>query len=315
MRLPATILAVTAALGLVHGAEPRPVPLLQALPLPRDQISFERDSTQIASYHYASDLKRPFIHPLIGPAGRSVTRMGHPRDPQGHSHHNSVWISHQSVGGANFWEDPGTARIAHVRILRMDDSDDAAFVETENAWRNKSGAVVLREYRRTRVRLLPKDEWLLEIDMQLEAPGQTPVEIGQTAFGFIGVRMAKTIGVSDGGGTIRNSEGGVDEAGCFRKPARWCDYAGPVTREASGGATLMDHPKNLNHPAPFHVRNDGWMGVASTFPGAHTIQPGTPLRLRFGVYVHANIPAATELEQRWEQWARTSFEDFPLRKN
>jgi hypothetical protein len=221
---------------------------MEALPQAHDQVSFERLGREIARYHYGADLKRPFVFPLIGPAGRSVTRMGHPHDPQTHSHHNSVWISHQSVSGANFWEDAGAARIAHVRTLRLDDSDDAAFVETENAWRNKDGVTVLREYRRTRVRLLPNDEWLLEIDTQMEAPGAAPVELGETAFGFIGVRIAKTIGVNDGGGTIRNSEGGVDEAGCFRKPARWCDYAGPVTREVWGGATLMDHPGNLNHP-------------------------------------------------------------------
>jgi len=148
----------------------------------------------------------------------------------------------------------------------------------------------------------------------MEAPGNTPVELGQTAFGFIGVRISKTIGVTDGGGTIRNSEGGVDEEGCFRKPARWCDYSGPMTRDVWGGATLMDHPQNLNHPAPFHVRNDGWMGVASTFPGAHTIQPGVPLRLRFAVYVHAGLPEAKALQQRWEEWAGSSFEEFPLKK-
>ena len=35
-------------------------------------------------------------------------------------------------------------------------------------------------------------------------------------------------GVHDGGGTIRNSEGGVNEAGVFWKPARWCDYSGRI---------------------------------------------------------------------------------------
>jgi hypothetical protein len=44
---------------------------------------------------------------------------------------------------------------------------------------------------------------LLAIDLQLEAPGNTAVELGETPFGFIGVRMARTIGVNDGGGTIR----------------------------------------------------------------------------------------------------------------
>ena len=50
--------------------------------------------------------------------------------------------------------------------------------------------------------------------------------------------MAKTTGVRDGGGTIGMSESGVDEAGCFRKPARWCDYSGSITAADRGILTL-----------------------------------------------------------------------------
>ena len=58
---------------------------------------------------------------------------------------------------------------------------------------------------------------------------------GKTPFGLVGVRMAKPIGIHDGGGTIRNSEGNVDEQGdngCFWKRARWCDYSGPIDRKS-----------------------------------------------------------------------------------
>ena len=83
------------------------------------------------------------------------------------------------------------------------------------------------------MRFRPKDDgqWLLVLDLTFSAP-KSPVTLGRTNFGMIGVRMAKTIGVHDGGGTIRNSEGGVNEAGVHEKPARWCDYSGPITREA-----------------------------------------------------------------------------------
>ena len=107
---------------------------------------------------------------------------------------------------------------------------------------------------------------------------------------------------------------GGDEAGCFRKPARWCDYSGPVTATVNEGITLMDHPMNLNHPVPFHVRDDGWMGAALTFPGAHAIRPGEPLQLRYGLYVHGGIPPLAELQARWEEFAKTTFEDFPRKK-
>ena len=48
------------------------------------------------------------------------------------------------------------------------------------------------------------------------------------------VRMAKTIGVIDGGGRILNSEGQLNEKEVFRKPARWVDYSGAVAQHGAG---------------------------------------------------------------------------------
>ena len=311
-RLPSLIAALTACSAIV-GAEPKPVPKVQAIPQAHDQVSFQREGIEITRYHFGRDGQRPYLFPLIGPSGRSVTRIGHPRDPQGHSHHNSVWISHHSVQGLSFWEDNRTGGIVHQRMIRMDDGDEVAFVEAENAWLQKDGSPVLHELRRTAVRVLENGEWILEIDVQLESRSGE-VELGQTAFGLLAVRMAKTIGVKDGGGTIRNSEGGVDEAGCFRKPARWVDYSGPIAPGTSEGITLFDHPSNLNYPVPFHVRDDGWMGAALTLPDAHTIRLGEPLRLRYALYVHAGIPAFEQIESRWKAFSGSEFAPFPVRK-
>jgi hypothetical protein len=297
------------ALGALAVAGPQPVPRLQVLPLPRSEMSFQREGVELAGYHFGRDGQRPFVYPLNGPSGRPLTRMGHPRDPQSHSHHNSVWLSHQSVNGVNFWEDGRGARIAHERIDRIEDGDDAAFVETTSAWLDKGDKLVLRERRRTGVHLLENGEWLLIIDTQLEAR-DGEVTLGQSAFGLMAVRVAKTIGVRDGGGTIRNSEGGVNEAGCFRKPARWVDYSGPITNSASEGVTLFDHPQNLNHPVPFHVRDDGWMGASLTLPGAHAIRVGEPLRLRYAVYVHAGVPPVEQLEKTWAAFSKLPIDEF-----
>ena len=108
---PARILsAVIAITSASFAAEPKPVPRMQAVPLPRDEVSFQRDGEEIARFRFAQDQRRPFIFPIIGPSGRSLTRMGHPHDPITHSHHNSVWFSHQFVGGVNFWGDDGGRR-------------------------------------------------------------------------------------------------------------------------------------------------------------------------------------------------------------
>ncbi len=298
----------------VYSAEPRPVPRMQAIPLPQSQVSIQRDGAELCRLYFAADQQRPFIFPIIGPTGRMLTRMGHPHDPVGHSHHNSVWFSHEKAGGVNFWTDRAgkeqkLGRIQHLRVLRSEDSDKATFVETENAWLDPNNAPVLHDKRRVSTRPLENGEWLLELDLQLEARTADAL-LEQTAFGLLGVRMAKTIGVTDGGGTIRNSEGGTDEKECFRKPARWMDYSGPVANGVIEGITILDHPDNANHPVPFHCRNDGWMGAALTFPGALTIKRDAPLRLRYALYVHSGAASSDKIEARWKAFAAEKWTDF-----
>jgi hypothetical protein len=303
----ATILLASAA-SLPAG---KPVPRLQAVPQPDHQLAFQRDGGEIARYHFAPTLHRPFLFPLVGPSGRALTRLGHPRDPEGHSHHNSVWVSHNDVNGVTFWGDRGTnaGRIIHQRIEEIDDGPDSAAVQSVNAWTAKDGKVLLQERRRTTVTLLPKGEWLLILDLLFEAKDRE-VTFGKTSFGLVGVRMAKTIGVNDGGGTIRNSEGAVDEKEVFWKPAKWVDYSGPVTGKVAEGVTLMDHPSNHNHPTVYHVRNDGWMGTALTFDAPRVLAPGKPLQLRYAIYVHADVPEREAIQKRWEEFAKAKPHEF-----
>jgi hypothetical protein len=246
------------------------------------------------------------VFPLTGPSGRSLTRIGHPRDPESHSHHNSVWVSHNSVDGVSFWDDRSKGKIVHQRVEKIEDEggDVAAVVSAANWVNEADGKVLLRERRRTEVRLLDDKEWLLLIDLRLEAPGPRPVTLGKTPFGLLGVRMAKTIGVSDGGGRIRNSEGGVDEKEVLWKRAKWVDYSGPITNDAVEGVTLMDHPSNPNHPTYFHVRNDGWMGASLTYDADRAIEPGRPLVLRYALYVHSGAPSPDRLSARWTDFSK-----------
>ena len=292
--------------AVVAAAEPKPVPALQLIPQPYDQLSFQRDGREIARYHFGRELRRPFVFPLIGPAGRSLTRMGHPRDPESHSHHNSVWVSHHIVNGVDFWGDRTKGRIIHQRVEKLEDEGgDAAAIVATNHWVNEAdGKILLRERRRTEVRLLEAGEYFLLIDLRLEAPDGQPATLGKTPFGLLGVRMAKTIGVHDGGGRIRNSEGGVDEKQVLWKPARWVDYSGPVTAGAVEGVTLMDHPSNPNHPTTFHVRDDGWMGASLTFDADRKIEPGKPLNLRYGLFVHSGAPAPERINDRWTDFSK-----------
>jgi hypothetical protein len=315
-RSPLSILSVPLSIFVLFActatAAPKPVPRLQVLPLPDEQAAFVRDDTEIARYYFGPNLRRPFIFPVIGPSGRSLTRMGHPHEPFSHSHHNSFWVAHHSVNGISFWDDHGKGRIVTQKIVDYEDKGETSWVTASNVWvdeRNHDNPVML-ETRRYTLQLLPHDEYLLYLDLRLEARPGAPVTLGKTPFGLVGVRMAKTIGVNDGGGEIRNSTGKSGEKALLWKPAKWCDYSGPIRENVTEGITLMDHPQNPNHPTAFHVRSDGWMGASLTQAAERVIEPGRPLRLRYALYVHSGKPSVEALDKVWDDFAKTTIPDL-----
>lgn len=300
---------------------PQPVPRLQVLPLPNDEASVTDDGQEFTRYHFGNkfgqNVRRPFLYPLIGPGGRSVTRMGHPHDPHSHSHHNSVWISHHDVNGVDFWSDRGekVGSIFHQRTIRFEDSEDEALIQVANAWDDgETDTILLNEIRTMRFRRSKNGNWLCILDLELSAHKFGPVTLGKTPFGLVGVRMAKTIGVNDGGGRILNSAGGHDEAEVFWKPAKWVDYSGPMTKDKREGITLFDHPSNPNHPSVFHVRNDGWMGASLTFDGERTIEPRQPLKLRYGLWVHSGVLEREAIDKEYAAFVEKSGEPPAVKK-
>ncbi|QDU64888.1 hypothetical protein Pan216_57820 [Planctomycetes bacterium Pan216] len=308
--MPVAVLLVCLPLQASAEHSPKPVPAVQSLPLPRGEVSFQKDGREITRYIADPTTNRPFLYPVNGPSGRSLTRMGHPHDPHGHRHHYSVWTSHQKVDGVNFWADQGDGRIVPKEVMKLSDGDKGAAMLTRNEWVDGAGKRLLNEFRQVSVEPLPDGESLITIDLEFKS--DRPTTFQKTPFGVIGVRMAKPIGVHDGGGVIQNAEGAINEKAIFRKPTRWVDYSGNITNDSREGITLFDHPANINHPAPFHVRNDGWMGACLTLDEPIEVAPDKPLRLRYQLYVHGDADPST-IEERWKQFAKTTPE--PLRKS
>jgi len=286
----------------------KPVPALQALPMPHQQASLQNDGVELARYHFDPDDRRPFWYPIQSSAGRSLTRMGHPHDPVTHSHHNGVWISHHDVDGIDFWGDDGKGkgRIVHQRVLEYWDGDDSAGMRSLNHWIGDGAqGPLLEETRQTEMVPAPDGTWFLIVDLKFALPpGAKPVSFQQTPFGLIGVRMAKSIGVHDGGGRILNSAGAIGEEAIFRKPARWVDYSGKITSDHRAGITLMDHPDNPGFPSPFHVRGDGWMGICLTLDKSIEVTAEKPLVRRYALWVHDGVPDVATADRAFEIFAQ-----------
>lgn len=308
----ATLLVALILASTAH-AQPKPVPRMQAVPQPYDQVSFQRDGVELTRAHFGPTLKRPFLFPVIGPSGKHLTRLGQPDDPIGHSHHNSVWMAHAKVNDVDFWGDKGKGRIVHQALEKLTDTDDSCSATTLNAWVDEaSQKPLLLERRRITVQPLEKNEWLMTIDSQFEAKGD--VVFGKSPFGFVAARMAKSIGVRDGGGRILNSSGEVNEKGVFWKPAKWMESSGPTVNEKTiEGIVLLDHPKNPNHPSVFHVRDNGWMGSSFSFADPVKLAAGETLRLRYGLYIEAGATPGA-INRRWAEFAKTELDDLTPKK-
>jgi hypothetical protein len=123
--------------------------------------------------------------------------------------------------------------------------------------------------------------------------------LGQTNFGFLAVRVAKSISLHFGGGQLSDSEGRTGEQEIFAQRAHWVDYSGHVRADVSSrrddgasavleeGITYFDHATNAGSPTHWHVREDGWMGASFNRTGTYVIHRERPLLLRYLLYAHA----------------------------
>ncbi len=275
-------------------------PRCQIVPLADHQVSLQIDGEERLRWHHGDQYPRPFFFPLVGPAGQPLTRMGHPGAPN-HDHHQSIWFAHDKVLGISFWNNNSPATIRQTKWLCYEDGDQEAVMAVQLGWYDGHDPAVLIEQELIAI-LRPGDsgETLLELQSTFR-PRAESLEFGKTNFGFLAVRVAKSISSHFGGGQLTNSEGAVGEPAIFGRPARWMDYSGPVPASVSlrdvdvptrqpviEGITYFDHPGNSENETPtsWHVREDGWMGASPGMHGPLMTTQAQPLMVRYLLYAH-----------------------------
>lgn len=269
------------------------IPRCQVLPEAGHQVCFRIDDREVLRWHAANDYPRPYFFPVTGPSGSSLTRMGHPGAPN-HDHHQSLWFAHHKVLGIDFWGNQSGATIRQGQWMAYEDGDDACRMAVELGWYDgHNPAALLKQHLVCEVR--PADrprEFTLELQSRF-IPQSDTLEFQQTNFGFLAVRMSRTISGHFGGGTLTSSEGAVGESMIFGKPACWMDYSGPSGRgqvagsDAVEGISLFDHPINPGQPTAWHVREDGWMCASPTLRAPLLTTRSAPLVLRYLLLIHA----------------------------
>lgn len=281
------------------------VPRVQVVPQPDQQVSIQVEGQERLRWHFGSRSPRPFFFPIIGPAGRSLTRMGHPAAPD-HDHHRSLWWGHRSVGGVNFWEERGgSQQIRQDEWVHYQDGDENAGMVVRLGWYDAHNVRIVQQELIAVYRPLANGEGWLELQSRF-VPVQETLRLAQTNFGFIGLRMAASISAHYGGGQLTNSEGGAGEEASFGRSYRWMDYSGPIVNETWEGITWFDHPANPRYPTAWHVRDDGWMSPAFCLRDAYDLVRAQPLVLRYGLHIHARAVNPQAAEQQRQTFAESS---------
>jgi hypothetical protein len=251
----------------------------------------------------AAGIRRPFLYPVNGPDGISLTEFGKSHDATGsHRHHYSLWIAHHAVAGRNFWSDTG-GLIVHREIVLLEDGPVFCRLVVRARWRDGDTDLLDEQRSITIYAAGGEDSRLIDLDLQFRPVGQEPVELGQTTFGFLALRVAPSLTPFDGGGEIRNARGQRNEQHVHLQRAEWLDQSGPILPDRWSGIAMLDHPGNPNHPTMWHCRNDGWAGAAFCGERPWTIEPDQPLRLQYRLVVHRGDAVQGGVAEHWQAYA------------
>ncbi|MGC8744617.1 MAG: PmoA family protein [Verrucomicrobiia bacterium] len=265
--------------------------------------------------------KHTYYYPLIGPGGVQMTRKwpivpNTTDEEHDHPHHRSLWFSHGSVNGIDFWsEEPKAGKIVHDSFFELNSGKDFGIIRSTSKWIAPDGKVVMTDERLFKVYNTPENERLLDFEITLKAPENEDVILGDTKEGSLGIRIAESMRLTrgknrPGEGHIIQSTGVKDNA-TWGKRAEWCDYYGPVDGKIVGIA-IFDHPDNPRHPTYWHVRDYG-LFAANPFgihdfekkpsgTGDMKIPAGKSVTYKYRIYIHQGNETEAKVAEKYKEY-------------
>lgn len=289
-----SLLVITALVWFACPVRGQAISRCEIIPQDGHQASFQVNGVEKTRWHFGQQYERPFLYPFHGPQQTLLTRMGHP-GAGNHDHHRSIWFAHHDVAGHDFWSNTAGTQIRQKQWYCYQDGSDHATMAVQLGWFDKAGVEQLDSDVVVQMTPLANDEQLLELQLIIRpGDGKDKVELGKTNFGFLAVRVAKSLSGHFGDGKLSDSEGRAGEKAIFGQAASWMDYSGSVAigrgsdrSTARQGITYFDHADNPRYPTHWHVRQDGWMGASFCMNDGYPISQDKPLVLRYQLHAHA----------------------------
>jgi len=289
---------------------------VELLDEPGERVSVFLGGKLFTHYYYGASYPRPFLHPLIGPYGKTVTR-DHPmpggpeNEKRDHPHHRSVWTAWGELNGTDNWSEiEGHATQVHRKFEELREGPVFGRIVARNDWVSNKGKKVCEEVREITFYSHPSALRMIDYSVTFIAT-EGKLEFGDTKEGgILGVRVATSMDVPMGG-RIENSFRGIDENETWGKRAHWCDYTG-VVHGKQVGIAILDHPDNFRYPTYWHVRNYGLM-TANPFglsyftgdkenDGTHVLAAGKELAFKYRLLAHKGDATEGEVAERYHDF-------------
>lgn len=252
-----------------------------------------------------------YLHPVNTPRGKRLTRI----QPEDHYHHYGIWNpwTHTLFEGdtLDFWnlyKKQGTVRFAEM----LKKNTGPVFSEFEVlhehiVLKNDADKLALNEIQNIKVFPLNQSQYLMDITIQYECATDQSFKIIQYRYGGFGWRTTEEWDnqnsrvLSSEGNTRKNADGST---------ARWCIVDGKLN-DGHGGALMLSHPENYNHPEPLRVwpedqygRGDLFVNFATTKTTDWTFEPGKTYTLKYQLIVYDGKMEVASAEQAWNQFAK-----------
>lgn len=335
LALPATLLAralVVAALALTTAVSAQ----AQDSRADDERISFMQmkgtvpvhiEGDLFTRLNYTHQGGKPFLFPIIGPTGASMTRSfpmveGIDGESKDHPHHRGLWFAHGNISGIDYWHSGGENGHTHVRDLPDFQGDSilirARMLPEGNV--DQPQATMLTQldfsidHRSDRI-----------IDYGIHFPGEgheQALTFGDTKEGTMAIRLHPALRLKGdiATGHCINSEGDTD-GDCWGKRAKWVAYWGVIDGQTCGVA-VFDHPTNLRHPTWWHARDYGLVAAnpfgVSDFEnrrprgdGDYTLEADQTLTLHYRFVFFAGTAEEADIAGKYDAWVEETAADEP----
>lgn len=252
-----------------------------------------------------------FIHPLWSPHGQELTRI----QPKDHYHHYGIWnpwthVLHKG-DTVDFWNiggKKGTVRFAGFLSTTSGPLFSGFEARHEHVATKKGSKpeVAMNELLTVNTWRPSADYYIVDVISKLGCATDAAVVLLEYRYGGLGWR---TTGEWDN----KNSEV-ITSEGKSRKEAdgskaRWCIVQGTLGSDY-GGAVMMSHPSNYNHPEPLRIwpenqynRGDMFANFSPTKDMDWELQPGKSYLLRYRFVVFNGKMTKEKAEEAWKNFS------------